>query len=93
MRSDPMKLRLGTALIVAGALGVSACTQADEMFGGGNAAQPSPRDEVKAASLRCDSIADERNWLDCYYGAAQPVRADLGLPPAPASQQSLVPRP
>lgn len=68
------------------------------MFGDDNgapaaAAGPaaSPRDQVRAASLRCDSISDQRAWLNCYYGAAQPVRADLGLPPAPMSQQTLVP--
>jgi hypothetical protein len=40
---------------------------------------------------RCSGIADERMFLDCVYGAAQPVRAELGLPPAPASQVRLVP--
>ena len=50
-----------------------------------------PRDDVRAASQRCDSIVEERTWLDCYYGAAQPVRAELGLPPAPNSQLALVP--
>jgi hypothetical protein len=59
-------------------------------------AQPAlaaPRDDVKSGSLRCDGIADDRAWLDCYYGAAQPMRARLGLPPAPNSQQALVPPP
>lgn len=76
-------------------LGLSACSQVDQMFGDDNAppAHASPRDQVRAGSLRCDGITDERAWLDCYYGAAQPVRADLGLPPAPQSQQNLVPRP
>lgn len=50
-----------------------------------------PRDDVRAGSARCDVIADDRTWLDCYYGAAQPLRSQLGLPPAPASQQMLVP--
>ena len=52
-----------------------------------------PRDDVKAGAGRCDGIADDRAWLDCYYGAAQPMRAKLGLAPAPASQQALVPPP
>ena len=52
-----------------------------------------PRDDVKSGSLRCDGITDDRAWLDCYYGAAQPMRAKLGLPPAPNSQQALVPPP
>src|SRR5580704_12476137 len=50
-----------------------------------------PRADVIAGSSRCDGIPDDRTWLDCYYGAAQPLRAQLGLPPAPASQQALVP--
>jgi hypothetical protein len=41
------------------------------------------RDAVLANALRCYAIADERQWLDCYYGAAQPMRARLGLKPAP----------
>jgi hypothetical protein len=52
-----------------------------------------PRDDVRAGSNRCDAIADDRAWLDCYYGAAQPMRARLGLPPAPATQVLLVPQP
>ena len=50
-----------------------------------------PRDDVRAASARCDIIVDVRTWLDCYYGAAQPLRSQLGLSPAPAAQQMLVP--
>jgi hypothetical protein len=57
------------------------------------AAGAAPRDDVKAASARCDSISDDHTWLNCYYGAAQPVRAELGLPPAPDAQQNLVPPP
>jgi hypothetical protein len=49
------------------------------------------RDDVMAGAVRCASIADDRTWLDCYYGAAQPMRGSLGLPPAPAAQQRLVP--
>ena len=56
-------------------------------------AQARPRDEALSGAFRCAVIADSRVWLDCYYGAAQPVRAELGLPPAPDTQQSLVPPP
>ena len=49
------------------------------------------RDDVMYAASRCGGIEDSRTWLDCYYGAAQPMRAELGLPPAPVSQQNLVP--
>jgi hypothetical protein len=49
------------------------------------------RDDVRAASERCDRIVEERTWLDCYYGAAQAMRARLGLPPAPNAQLAVVP--
>jgi hypothetical protein len=41
------------------------------------------RDAVLSGALRCYAVADERQWLDCYYGAAQPMRARLGLSAAP----------
>ena len=50
------------------------------------------RQDVLSATQRCAAIADDRTWLDCYYGAAQPMRAQLGLPAAPASQVRLVPQ-
>jgi hypothetical protein len=49
------------------------------------------RDEVMSGAARCDGIADDRIWLDCFYGSAQPMRAALGLPPAPPAQTKLVP--
>ena len=49
------------------------------------------RDDVLSAMQRCRAIADDRSWLDCTYGAEQPMRAKLGLPPAPEFQQRLVP--
>lgn len=50
-----------------------------------------PRQDMLASIARCNSIADERQFLDCVYGAAQPVRAELGLPAAADAQQRLVP--
>jgi hypothetical protein len=41
------------------------------------------RGEVMAGMAQCSSIADDRVWLDCIYGSAQPMRAHLGLTPAP----------
>ena len=49
------------------------------------------RDEVMAGAERCYGIADNRTWLDCFYGSAQPMRGALGLPAAPVSQTRLVP--
>jgi hypothetical protein len=53
--------------------------------------QAAPRDEAYEAFQRCRAIGDERSWLDCIYGAVQPVRAQLHLPPAPDAQLRLVP--
>ena len=50
------------------------------------------RQDVLSATQRCAGFADDRTWLDCYYGAAQPMRAQLGLPAAPAAQIRLVPQ-
>jgi hypothetical protein len=93
--------RLFTTGLLTAVVALSGCTQVDQMFDNngalptgqvqGGAVHPSPRDAVRAASQRCDGITGEHTWLDCYYGAAQPVRAELGLPPAPVSQQTLVP--
>ena len=49
------------------------------------------RDDVYAASQRCRILQDDRAWLECIYGAQQPMRARLGLPPATEVQQRLVP--
>ena len=49
------------------------------------------RAEVWAAMERCQALQDDRTWLECTYGAKQPMRAKLGLPPAPDYQQRLVP--
>jgi hypothetical protein len=51
------------------------------------------RDEVMSGAVRCAGIADNRTWLDCFYGSAQPMRAILGLAPAPPAQTKLVPPP
>ena len=48
------------------------------------------RDDVVAGLTRCANLTDDRQWLDCYYGAAQPMRAWLGLSPAPQSQLKLL---
>ena len=51
------------------------------------------RDAVMDGAARCEGIPDNRVWLDCFYGSAQPMRATLGLSPAPDSQTRLVPAP
>ncbi len=49
------------------------------------------REQVMSGAARCESLTDNRTWLDCFYGSAQPMRAQLGLPAAPPSQVGLVP--
>jgi hypothetical protein len=46
------------------------------------------RSDIEAGIIRCRPIGDDRVWLDCVYGAAQPMRAKLGLPPAPQANMS-----
>lgn len=58
----------------------------------GAVAEPT-RDEVMSGAARCAGIADNRVWLDCFYGSAQPMREILGLTPAPSTQTRLVPPP
>lgn len=55
--------------------------------------QARPRDDVMSRAFRCAAIGDSHTWLDCYYGAAQPERAALGLQPAPSAQLKLVLQP
>ncbi len=57
------------------------------------AASARPRDDVMVNAYRCAAHASTRVWLDCYYGAAQPQRAALGLSPAPKSQVELADAP
>jgi hypothetical protein len=44
-----------------------------------------------SGAVRCAQIADNRVWLDCFYGSAQPMRFFLNLQPAPGAQVKLVP--
>jgi hypothetical protein len=52
-------------------------------------AEARPRDDAMARAYGCAAQPVTRLWLDCYYGAAQPVRAALGMPAASAAQVRL----
>jgi hypothetical protein len=54
-----------------------------------SSAHARPRDDAMSGAFRCAPITQTRVWLDCYYGAAQPLRAALALAPAPAAQVRL----
>jgi hypothetical protein len=58
-----------------------------------SAAQALPRDDVMANAYKCSGVGDSRLWLDCYYGAAQPVRSALGMAPVTQSQARLMAAP
>jgi hypothetical protein len=59
---------------------------------GASQARADARSDVLAGIQRCGVIRDDRVWLDCVYGANQPMRAQLGLAPAAEFQQRLVPQ-
>ena len=77
------KYKVGYIVLVAG---LSLCA-------GTTPAAARPQDDVLSAAFKCAAIADLRTWLDCYYGAAQPQRAALGLPSVSAAQARLVAAP
>jgi hypothetical protein len=56
-------------------------------------AEARPRDDALSAAIRCGVVPGSRQWLDCYYGAAQPVRAALGLGSALPAQIALAASP
>ena len=74
------RILLLAALLGAALLGVSA-----------SPAIADPRQDTLAGISRCAGLPDDRIFLDCVYGAAQPLRTELGLPPAPGFQTQLVP--
>jgi len=94
-------------MVQSSAKGVSATTRSQSVMGKikrglvlaplwlvliGSVARADTRSDVRAAFDRCDVFGDDRTWLNCIYGAVQPMRGKLGLPSAPASQTNLVPR-
>ena len=63
------------------------------LIGLGTSAQARPRDEVMSQAFRCGGISDLHLWLDCIYGSAQPIRAELRLAPVTPHQAELVASP
>jgi hypothetical protein len=63
------------------------------VIGLGTSAQARPRDEVMSQAFRCGGISDSHLWLDCIYGSAQPIRAELRLAPVTPHQAELVASP
>lgn len=55
------------------------------------AAMARARDEVMSQAFHCTGLDDDRQWLDCFYAAAQPMRAFLNLPAAPQARTMPMP--
>jgi hypothetical protein len=77
------------------ALGMAPASAAQVNLGlsppvGGERENPGLRDDVMASAGRCGSVGDEHQWLVCYYTAAVPVRALLGLSVPPSQSISQV---
>jgi hypothetical protein len=49
----------------------------------GGVALADSREDAMLRLPRCSAISDQRQYLDCFYAAAQPMRAQLGLAAAP----------
>jgi len=79
--AQPMRAELNMPPVPAAQAHLALAPPAGEVAGG-----MSVRYQVAAGALRCDGLSDDRAWLNCYYGAAQPARAQLGLSPAPQAR-------
>jgi hypothetical protein len=44
-----------------------------------------------SGAFRCNASGGDRQWLDCYYASAQPMRVILGLPPMPQAGSASAP--
>jgi hypothetical protein len=81
--AQPLRAQLGLTSATPGQLRLAQSPPTNGTGGGS-----STRNIAISAAARCDAIADDRQWLDCYYGAVQPVRTALGLTPAPQASMA-----
>ncbi len=82
---QPMRQELGLAAAPQAAAYASYFTGGAPAAPAGGISQQAlnTREEVLLRLTRCASIGDTRQYLDCYYAAVQPIRAELGLAAAP----------
>lgn len=81
---QPMRVELGLAAAPQDATYAPLFSSAAPAPGGTLSPQAAAlREDVMLRLTRCAAIGDTRQYMDCYYAAAQPLRADLGLSPAP----------
>jgi hypothetical protein len=79
--AQPMRAALGLAPVLP-----QQARLAQDPPAGAPSGDPALRYQATGEVLRCNSLAENRQWLDCYYAAAQQVRAQLGLPAAPQAR-------
>lgn len=72
--AQPVRAALGMPSALPGQVKLAAAPPS-----GGVPRDEAVRDDVMAGAAACNRVAGERPWLDCYYAAAQPMRAQLGL--------------
>jgi hypothetical protein len=81
---QPMRTELGLAAAPQDATYGPLFTSASPAPGGTMTPQvAATREDVMLRLTRCAAIGDTRQYMDCYYAAAQPLRTELGLAPAP----------
>jgi len=81
---QPMRTELGLAAAPQDATYGPLFTSASPAPGGTLTPQvAATREDVMLRLTRCAAIGDTRQYMDCYYAAAQPLRAELGLAAAP----------
>ena len=86
--AQPVRAALGMPSALPGQVKLAAAPPA-----GGAPRDEAVRDDVMAGAAACNRVAGDRPWLDCYYAAAQPMRAQLGLSgPAQAAPRPASPR-
>jgi hypothetical protein len=75
-----MRAALGLAPALAGQISLAASPPS-----GGAPRDEAVRNEVVTSATGCMREAADRQWLDCYYAAAMPMRVQLGLSAPPGS--------
>ncbi len=60
-------------------LAIALCLAAVPALSLAASAQSASREQVMLRLPRCATIGEQRAYLDCYYAAVQPMRAELGL--------------
>ena len=86
--AQPVRAGLGLGSALPGQIALAASPPS-----GGAPRDEAVRAEVVSAAANCMRLTEERPWLDCFYAAATPMRAQLGLPTPQAAARIAPPPP